>query len=144
MKLKQIESAFEYCSKAIELDPGNDTYYAMRAFLFARLKQHDKALEDFNLLMLKEELKPVHNQTRIYRWIGMMFLEFKDIASALIHFNKSIEKTTSASSKAYTHLWSGIALYMKGDIKIAFKEFITAFKLDYTDVVELLLLGNYL
>ncbi len=105
-KLNRIESAFEHCNKAIELDPSNDTYYAMRAFLFARLNQHEKALEDFNMLMSKEELKPVDSlwQSLIYRRIGMMFLELKDIDSALIHFHKSIEKTTSAASKARAHL----------------------------------------
>ncbi len=141
LKLKQLESSLEYCNKAIELDPTDDCFYAMRAVLFARLNQHEKALEEFKMLMSKEDFKPVDTQTLIYGWIGKMFLELKDIDSALIHFHKSIEKTTSAASKSRSHIYAGIALYMKGDIKKSFNEFFTAFRLDHTEVMTLLEIG---
>ncbi len=117
VKLNKLDTALKYCNKSIELNPDDDSHHAfdydspraMRAFLLASRNQHEDAMKEFNMLMSKDVLLPVHDQPLCYTWIGRMFLEMKDIDHALEYFQKSSKSN-----------YCGIVLYMKGDFNNAF------------------------
>ncbi len=130
--LNKLDTALGHCNKSIELNLDDDSSYALRALIYVRLNQHENAMKEFNMLMSKDELLPVHHQFLCYRRIGLMFLEMKDIDHALEYFQKSGIRELC-----------GIVLYMKGDFKNAMNELSKYFKKFPGDAMNLIQHGAH-
>lgn len=139
--LHNMDATLECCNKAIELYPNCDVFYAMRCFIYARLKRKAEAWSEYQRMIVKGVFHPKVEQHLTYRWFGKMFLEENDYESAAMHFQKSVAKTTRSGSKAVSHSLAGVALYLKGDKKKCFHEFFTAFRLDRQEILKFIEIG---
>ena len=80
------EEGIGYISKAIELNPWNSSYYAMRGRLFSAIYEHDKALTDFNRAL---ELNSENRSAYSYR--GNHYSTVSELELALGDYKKACD-----------------------------------------------------
>ncbi len=86
LDIKNLNKAIYYYSKAIELDPKNDSFYYYRASVKVELKDYRGAVEDFS-----KAIKIEPNNSSYYTESAANKFELEDYRGAIEDYSKAIE-----------------------------------------------------
>jgi tetratricopeptide (TPR) repeat protein len=80
------KSAIEKLTRAIALDTANSVAYVVRGRLYAKIKDHDKALADLNKAILQGE-----TDSEVYLYRAEIYFEMEDYAKSFNDYSASID-----------------------------------------------------
>eukprot|EP01100_Stratorugosa_tubuloviscum_P003677 TRINITY_DN1895_c3_g1_i1.p1 TRINITY_DN1895_c3_g1~~TRINITY_DN1895_c3_g1_i1.p1 ORF type:complete len:405 (-),score=232.35 TRINITY_DN1895_c3_g1_i1:59-1273(-) len=83
---KEYQQAISKYTEAIKYNPENAIYYCNRAAAYSQLGQHEKAIEDSKLSILKDS-----KYSKAYSRLGFAYFSLEDYEEAINAYNKAIE-----------------------------------------------------
>ncbi|KAF5433807.1 Tetratricopeptide (TPR) repeat containing protein [Candidatus Methanophagaceae archaeon] len=119
------ETAIEYYTKALELNPEYPDAYYNRGATYYNLKDYEKAISDYNkALELNQEYVDAYNNR------GLAYGDLKDYGKAISDFNKAIELNPEYAD-AYNN--RGAAYYDLTEYEVAISDWNKAIELNPED-----------
>ncbi|WP_180228200.1 tetratricopeptide repeat protein [Priestia megaterium] len=115
------EKQIELCNKAIKIDEKRTAAYWLRGDIYRKLKEHDKAIDDYTTAIELDPNNKIHYKNR-----GIQYKNKNEYEKAIEDYTKVIEL-----DKNYP-----IAYLLRGDIYRKLKEYDKAID-DYTTAIEL-------
>jgi tetratricopeptide (TPR) repeat protein len=110
----RVNEALDEFEKAVRSDPANPDAYYWRGRALIRLKQYDKALEDFRgVIGLKTDYREAHDN------LAWLYERKKNYDQALFHLNKSIQM---GQDNAWAYYHRAMILYGKGELGKALED----------------------
>jgi len=133
VELKEFESSISLLDRCIDLYAHNSEYYCYRGYLYQKINEVDKALDDYNTAILKSPSVPDYYHER-----GRLYLSsLNDSIKAKADFNKAIILSPDSpdSIKYYYHRKSLYekheSYFFRSTVFEEFGEFVNA--LDFYD-----------
>jgi tetratricopeptide (TPR) repeat protein len=120
---ENLNKAIEEFTKAIRIRPSDESYYFNRGSVYSKLKNHERAINDYSNTIDYSSDK-FKKEVPIYYFRGQEYMEIKDYEKAIADFSEEIRLSPYTRKallmRGFAYLYSG----KKDEAKVDFDEYL--------------------